>query len=59
MANLDRVPVGFAIAKNGRIHRLHASSKNMKVEISEIPLSEYLKANKSQSGIMVGRLTRE
>lgn len=57
MTNLDMVHVGFALEKNGRIHLLHASSKNMKVEISELPLSDYLKANKSQSGIMVGRLT--
>jgi hypothetical protein len=57
MKNLDIVHVGFAIAKNGRIHLLHASSKNMKVEISELPLSDYLAANKSQSGIMVSRLT--
>lgn len=57
MQNLDIVHVGFAIAKNGRIHLMHASSKNMKVEISEVPLSDYLAANKSQSGIMVGRLT--
>ncbi len=57
MKNLDIVHVGFAIAKNGRIHLLHASSKNMKVEISELTLSDYLTANKSQSGIMVSRLT--
>lgn len=55
--NLDMVHVGFAIEKNGRIHLMHASSKNMEVEISELPLSDYLKANKSQSGIMVSRLT--
>ncbi len=57
IVNLDIVHVGFAMEKNGRIHLLHASSKNKKVEISELPLSDYLKANKSQSGIMVGRLT--
>jgi hypothetical protein len=56
MENLDIVHVGFAIEKNGRIHLLHAGTKNMKVEISEIPLHDYLKANKSQSGIMVARL---
>jgi hypothetical protein len=59
MSNLDIVHVGFAVIKNGRIHLLHASSKNMKVEISALPLSDYLKATKSQSGIMVGRLTGE
>ncbi|WP_075350326.1 N-acetylmuramoyl-L-alanine amidase-like domain-containing protein [Algoriphagus marinus] len=56
MANLDIVHTGFAIKKNGRIHLLHASSKNMEVEISEKPLADYLAANKSQSGIMVARL---
>ena len=56
MKNLDIVHVGFAIKQNGRIHLLHASSKNKKVEISEIPLSEYLAGNKGQSGIMVARL---
>ena len=56
MPNLDIVHTGFAIKKNGRIHLLHASSKNMEVEISEKPLSDYLAGNKSQSGIMVSRL---
>ncbi|WP_373496553.1 N-acetylmuramoyl-L-alanine amidase-like domain-containing protein [Aquiflexum sp.] len=56
MQNLDIVHVGFAIEKNGRIHLLHAGTKNMKVEISEMPLHDYLKGNKSQSGIMVARL---
>jgi hypothetical protein len=35
---------------------MHAGTKNMKVEISEMPLHDYLKGNKSQSGIMVARL---
>jgi hypothetical protein len=56
MKNLDIVHVGFAIEKEGRIHLMHAGTGNMKVEISAKPLSEYLKANKSQSGIMVCRL---
>jgi hypothetical protein len=56
MQNLDIVHVGFAIEKEGRIYLLHAGTKNMKVEISEMPLHDYLKSNKSQSGIMVERL---
>lgn len=56
MQNLDIVHVGFAIEKEGRIHLLHAGTKNMKVEISEKTLHDYLKGNKSQSGIMVARL---
>jgi hypothetical protein len=57
MPNLDIVHTGFAIEKNGRIHLLHASSKSMQVEISEKPLADYLAGNKSQSGIIVSRLT--
>lgn len=56
MKNLDIVHVGFAIEKEGRIHLMHAGTGNMQVEISAKPLSEYLKASKSQSGIMVCRL---
>ena len=59
MTNLDIVHTGFAIEKNGRIHLMHASSKNMKVEISEKTLSDYLVGNKSQSGIIVSRLTKD
>lgn len=54
--NLDIVHVGFAVEQEGRIHLMHAGTGNMQVEISKKPLSEYLKANKSQSGIMVSRL---
>lgn len=58
MTNLDIVHTGFAIEKNGRIHLMHASSKNGEVELSELPLADYLKANKAQSGIMVSRLVK-
>ena len=57
MANLDVVHVGFAIRQNGRIHLLHASSKNKAVEISALTLHDYLAANRGQSGIMVARLS--
>ncbi|TDQ16572.1 uncharacterized protein DUF1460 [Algoriphagus boseongensis] len=57
ISNLDMVHVGFAFQKNGRIHLMHASSKNKEVEISSLPLHEYLAGNKSQSGIMVARIT--
>lgn len=57
MANLDVVHVGFAVKENGRIHLMHASSVSKMVEVSEKPLAEYLAPNKSQSGIMVARLS--
>jgi hypothetical protein len=56
MSNLDMVHVGFAVKKGDRIHLMHASTGSMQVEISQKPLSDYLKGFKSQSGIMVGRL---
>ncbi|MHA7130141.1 N-acetylmuramoyl-L-alanine amidase-like domain-containing protein [Algoriphagus namhaensis] len=56
LPNLDMVHVGLALEKNGRIHLLHASSANMEVEVSSVPMSDYLAKNKSQSGIMVSRL---
>lgn len=57
MANLDVVHVGFAVEKKGRIHLMHASSVSKMVEVSEKPLADYLAPNKSQSGIIVARLT--
>lgn len=56
MDNLDISHVGFAVAQNGRIHLLHASSNSKKVEISEKPLNDYLMSHKSQTGIMICRL---
>jgi len=52
---LDITHVGILIKVNGRIHLMHASSKAMKVVISEEPLSDYLKGSKSNTGIMVVR----
>ncbi|MDF2157223.1 N-acetylmuramoyl-L-alanine amidase-like domain-containing protein [Algoriphagus sp. CAU 1675] len=57
ISNLDMVHVGIAIKKDGRIHLMHASSKNGEVEISAMPLHDYLAGNRSQSGIMVSRLS--
>ncbi len=52
---LDITHTGIAIReKDGRIHLLHASSSG-KVEISELPLTEYLKKIKKNTGIMVAR----
>jgi hypothetical protein len=52
---LDITHTGIAIRENdGRIHLLHASSSGM-VEISELPLADYLKKIKKNTGIMVAR----
>ncbi len=55
---LDVTHTGIAIHQpDGRLHLLHASSKNGKVEISELPLVDYLKGIKSNIGIIVARPT--
>lgn len=52
---LDVTHTGFAIrANDGRIHLLHASSSGA-VEISALPLVEYLKKIKKNTGIIVAR----
>ncbi|MGF1559465.1 MAG: N-acetylmuramoyl-L-alanine amidase-like domain-containing protein [Flavobacteriaceae bacterium] len=53
---LDVTHTGIATReKDGRIHLLHASTGSMKVEVSEVPLAEYLKKIKSNTGILVAR----
>ncbi|CAM2065453.1 DUF1460 domain-containing protein [Sulfidibacter corallicola] len=52
---LDVVHVGLAVRRQGRIHMLHASSRNQKVEITEQPLHDYLAKHKTQTGLMVFR----
>ncbi len=55
---LDITHTGFATReKDGRIHLLHASTGSMEVEVSELPLADYLKKIKSNTGIMVARPT--
>ena len=54
---LDVTHTGIAIQHRGRLHLLHASSKNGKVEITEEPLADYLKGIKSNIGIIVARPT--
>jgi Protein of unknown function (DUF1460) len=53
---LDIVHTGFAYRKGNDIHLLHASEKEGKVVISDLPIDQYMLKNKSQSGIMVARV---
>jgi hypothetical protein len=55
---LDISHVGFAIRRNGRLHLLHASSLNKKVEISSVPLDNYLNKHFHYSGILIGRVKK-
>jgi hypothetical protein len=53
---LDIGHTGIAVKMDdGRIHLLHAPSENIKVQISEQPLSDYLMKYKRHSGVIVLR----
>ena len=54
---LDVNHVGVAVRlDDGRIHLLHAPNVGYKVQISELPLSEYVKKIEKDSGIVVVRV---
>jgi len=53
---LDISHTGIAIRMDdGRIHLMHAPNVGFKVQITEKPLSDYILANKKQTGIIVLR----
>ncbi len=54
--DLDVSHMGIIIKKNGEPYLLHASSSHGKVEITNIPLSEFMKKNRHLTGIRVIRL---
>ncbi|MDJ0840985.1 MAG: DUF1460 domain-containing protein [Acidobacteriota bacterium] len=55
LKGLDVGHVGLAVRQKGRLHLLHASSKNGRVEISVQPLHEFLAPVNNRHGIMVFR----
>lgn len=57
LKNLDVSHMGFIVIENGEPYLLHASSRNGKIEISKRPLHDYLKRDRSFSGVRVLRLT--
>jgi len=53
---LDVTHTGIATReKDGRIHLLHASTGSMEVEVTKLPLSDYLKGIKKNIGILIAR----
>lgn len=55
ISGLDVTHVGLVVWENDHARLLHASSKEMKVVISEESLEEYLTNSRSVTGIMVAR----
>lgn len=53
---LDVSHIGIITLVNGVPHLLHASSKAAKVTVSDIPIGEYLRRNRSATGLRVIRL---
>lgn len=56
LKNLDVTHMGIVVFENGVPHLLHASSSNGCVEISQLPLYDFLKKNRTIAGIRVYRL---
>ncbi len=56
MEGLDVSHTGIALKKNGRLFLIHASTRSNQVEISPVPLSQYLKPMNRVTGILVGRI---
>ncbi len=54
---LDFIHTGIIIHKDTMMYLLHASSEQAKVCLTRVPLHEYLKANKRQTGIVVLKVT--
>jgi hypothetical protein len=59
IAGLDVSHTGFAIHHNGRLHLIHASTRSNKVEISPVPLHDYLNPMNKATGILVARVIDE
>ncbi|MFW5707085.1 MAG: N-acetylmuramoyl-L-alanine amidase-like domain-containing protein [Bacteroidota bacterium] len=53
---LDITHTGLALQQDGRLYLLHASTRSNTVEITPIPLSEYLQPMQRVTGILVARL---
>ena len=55
ITGLDVAHVGILVKEGTNFHLMHASQSHLKVEISEEPISSFLKPDSKNSGIMVAR----
>lgn len=56
LKNLDVTHMGIIIMQEGVPYLLHASSSHGKVELTSVPLADFMKKNLSLIGIRVFRL---
>ena len=54
--DLDVQHIGFVKHNGTKVYLLHASSRSGKVEVTDVPLSEYLRRNYNISGMRIVRL---
>lgn len=55
LKDLDVSHMGIIVKKDGEPYLMHASSSNGKVEITKVPLCEFMKRNRNLTGIRVIR----
>ncbi len=55
ISGLDVAHVGVLVEQDGKLHLLHASQSKLKVEISDEPISSFLKPESKNTGIMIAR----
>lgn len=56
LKNLDVTHLGIIVIRDGQPYLMHASSSLGKVVITEVPLDEFMKRNRSLTGLRVFRL---
>jgi hypothetical protein len=56
VAGMDIAHTGVAVKIGGKLHFMHSPNVGKKVQITEVPLHEYLAKNGKQTGIIVARV---
>ncbi len=56
VAGMDIAHTGVAVKIDGKLHFMHSPNVGKKVQITEVPLHEYLAKNGKQTGIIVARV---
>lgn len=56
IAGLDVSHTGIAFFVNDRLHLLHAATRTQHVEVTQVPLNEYIEHNQLVTGILVARV---
>lgn len=58
ISGMDIAHTGVAVMVEGRLHFMHAPITGSKVQITELPLQDYLAKNSRQTGIIVARVNQ-